>query len=192
MTVRAGQRPRGAGRSQLHDAALRLFVQHGVEGTSLQAIADEIGVSKAAVYYHYKTKDELVLGVLQPLTRDVCAMIQRVRAGRTRAARLDELITGVVELAVANHERFAVLLRDPVVAVVLRDHALLQGWDDLRDLITDAEADPSTRVAFSIFVAGLLGPLSDPELSALAPEALRAALVDSGRRLLRVRRRPAT
>jgi AcrR family transcriptional regulator len=52
VTQSAGVRPRGAGRAQLHETALRLFARDGVEGTSLQAIADDMGVTKAAVYYH--------------------------------------------------------------------------------------------------------------------------------------------
>jgi AcrR family transcriptional regulator len=189
--AKSGQRPRGAGRLHLHDVALRLFAQHGIEGTSLQAIADEMNVSKAAVYYHYKTKDELVLGILAPLTGDVAAMVERIRAHRSRHARLEELVTSVVALAIDNHERFAVLLRDPAVGVALRNHALSKGWDDLKELIGDVEGDMSTRVAFSIFVTGLLGPLGDPELADLCRDTLREALVDSGRRLLHIRRRPA-
>ncbi len=190
MTAGTGQRPRGAGRLQLHEVALRLFATHGVEGTSLQAIADEMGVSKAAVYYHYKTKDDLILGVLAPLTDQVSAMIQRIRAQRSRNARLDELVTGIVDLAVRNHERFAVILGDPAFSNVVKNQVVLQSWDDLRDLTADIEADKSTSVALSLFVSGLLGPLRDPELAALGPDALRTIMIDCGRRLLQIRRRP--
>ena len=41
-------------------AAQKVFGQHGVGGTSLQMIADEIGVTKAAVYHQYNTKEEIV------------------------------------------------------------------------------------------------------------------------------------
>ncbi|MFI5933912.1 TetR/AcrR family transcriptional regulator [Actinoplanes sp. NPDC051494] len=189
MTTGTGRRPRGAGRLQLHDVALRLFAQHGVEGTSLQAIADEMGVSKAAVYYHYRTKDELILGVLAPVVDRLTAMVERITARRGRQARLDELVRGIVDLAVDNHEQFAVMLGDPAVGLLLTNHALAQGWDELADLVRDP-ADVSTRVALSLFVTGLLGPLRDPELTTLGPEVLRAQLTEVGRRLLQIRRRP--
>ena len=46
-------------------AALDLFAEHGVNGTSLQMIADAIGVTKAAVYHQFKTKDEIVLAAVE-------------------------------------------------------------------------------------------------------------------------------
>jgi AcrR family transcriptional regulator len=186
--VGTGQRPRGAGRLALHETALRQFARNGVEGTSLQAIADEMGVSKAAVYYHYKTKDELVLGVLEPVIAQLTAMVERIKARRGRQARLDELVTGIVGLAIDNHERFAVILGDPAVGNILSEHAVTQGWDNLKDLFGGLESDPFIHAALSLFITGLLGPLRDPELAAMGPERLRELLIESGRRLLQVRR----
>ena len=42
-------------------AALELFSEHGVGGTSLQMIADTIGVTRVVVYHQFKTKDEIVI-----------------------------------------------------------------------------------------------------------------------------------
>ena len=46
-------------------ASLELFAQRGVGGTSLQMIADAIGVTKAALFYQFKTKDEIVLAAAE-------------------------------------------------------------------------------------------------------------------------------
>ena len=43
------------------DAAHELFAEHGISATSLQMIANSVGVSKAAVYHQFKTKEEIVL-----------------------------------------------------------------------------------------------------------------------------------
>ncbi|MGX6607684.1 TetR/AcrR family transcriptional regulator [Micromonosporaceae bacterium Da 78-11] len=191
MTVGTGQRPRGAGRAQLHETALRLFARDGVDGTSLQAIADEMGVSKAAVYYHYRTKDELILGVLAPIMAEVTAMAERVGAQRGRQARLDAMVTGIAALAVDSHDRFAVVMGDPYVGQLVADQAIAQGWISLIELVTGPETDDAARVALAIFIAGLLGPLRDPSLVALGPDALREHMAECGRRLLQIRRRPS-
>jgi AcrR family transcriptional regulator len=191
VTVGTGQRPRGAGRAQLHEAALRLFARDGVDGTSLQAIADEIGVSKAAVYYHYKTKDELILDLLAPLLAEISAMAERIGAQRGRQARLDLLITGVVDLAVDYHEQFSVIISDPHVTQLIAEQARTQGWSGLTELVAGPETDESARVALSIFIAGLRAPFRDPAIVAFGPDALREYMTDCGRRLLQVRRRPA-
>ena len=54
-----------APQTRIIEAALVLFAEHGVSGTSLQMIADAIGVTKAAVYQQYNTKDEIILAVAQ-------------------------------------------------------------------------------------------------------------------------------
>ena len=48
---------------------LQLFAQQGVGGTSLQMIADAVGVTKAAVCFQFKTKDEIVLAAAEDEVR---------------------------------------------------------------------------------------------------------------------------
>ena len=50
-------------RAQIREVALELFAEHGYEKTSLREIAERLGITKAAVYYHFKTKEE-ILGTL--------------------------------------------------------------------------------------------------------------------------------
>lgn len=58
-------------RARIQKAALDLFSDHGYEATSLREIAERLGVTKAALYYHFKTKDE----ILESLVNDRAAMI---------------------------------------------------------------------------------------------------------------------
>jgi AcrR family transcriptional regulator len=51
-------------RTRIQDVALRLFNERGYEATSLREIADEVGVTKAALYYHFKTKEEIVTSLI--------------------------------------------------------------------------------------------------------------------------------
>src|SRR5262249_11719535 len=80
--------PRGsytAPQTRIIDAALGLFAEHGVRGTSLQMIADEIGVSKAAVYQQYNTKDEIVLAVAEVVVTRLDAAATAAEADRSRS-----------------------------------------------------------------------------------------------------------
>lgn len=49
----------------IKDAALNLFATHGYEGTSLAAIAKQVGIKKQSIYAHFKGKDDLFLQVLK-------------------------------------------------------------------------------------------------------------------------------
>ncbi|WP_197510875.1 TetR/AcrR family transcriptional regulator [Tessaracoccus coleopterorum] len=48
-----GRAAAGVGRERVLDAALDLFARNGVTATSLQAIADHLGLTKAAIYHHF-------------------------------------------------------------------------------------------------------------------------------------------
>ncbi len=56
---------RSAAQHRVLDAALTLIADHGVGGTSLQMIADAVGVTKAAVYHQFKTKEEIVIALTE-------------------------------------------------------------------------------------------------------------------------------
>lgn len=60
-------RPTSQSRESIQDAARELFTQKGVQRTSLQDIADRLGITKPALYYHFKSRDDLVRSILQPL-----------------------------------------------------------------------------------------------------------------------------
>jgi AcrR family transcriptional regulator len=74
-----------AAQTRIVDAALALFAEHGISGTSLQMIADAIGVTKAAVYHQYNTKDEIVLAVAQVVLARLDAAVTAAEAERSRA-----------------------------------------------------------------------------------------------------------
>ncbi|MFE3292888.1 TetR/AcrR family transcriptional regulator [Rhodococcus sp. NPDC059234] len=54
-------------RSAIRAAALRLFLAKGVEQTSLREVADEVGITKASLYYHYESKADLLAAVVAPV-----------------------------------------------------------------------------------------------------------------------------
>ncbi|WP_018351395.1 TetR/AcrR family transcriptional regulator [Longispora albida] len=62
-------------RERIMAEALDLFAERGYEKTSLREIAERLDVSKAAVYYHFKTKDDIFTGILDSLMSRVDAII---------------------------------------------------------------------------------------------------------------------
>src|SRR5438067_11036398 len=53
------ERPPGT-RSRIQEVALELFTEQGYEATSLREVAERLGVTKAALYYHFKSKEDIV------------------------------------------------------------------------------------------------------------------------------------
>lgn len=56
--------------------ATKEFSKNGYEGTSLSVIADKAGVSKAALYYHFKNKDDIFLEVFKKALKDNNKMVE--------------------------------------------------------------------------------------------------------------------
>lgn len=54
-------------REKILDVATDLFVEHGYAGTPLSAIAAQLDFTKAALYYHFKSKVDILSGILSPL-----------------------------------------------------------------------------------------------------------------------------
>ena len=105
MTTRAEQAERT--RAGILDTARRLFAAQGYAATSLQRIADEHGVTKANVYYYFRTKDALLDALLDQHVDAVEAVLDRAEAITDRAGRLDVVIDGFVEQVVRAHRSVA-------------------------------------------------------------------------------------
>ncbi|MGC5012371.1 TetR/AcrR family transcriptional regulator [Streptosporangium sp. DT93] len=58
-------------RTRIQETALRFFIEQGYEATSLREIAEALGVTKAALYYHFKTKDDIVLSLAEDRARTI-------------------------------------------------------------------------------------------------------------------------
>lgn len=190
MTTTAGEaRPTGPGRQRLHEAALRLFAEHGVSGTSLQMIADEVGVTKAAVYYHYRTKDELVVGVVAPFIDRLFGVCEAALVRRSRRAQVEVLLEGLVDLIVDVRRLYVVAAVDPVIAHLQENYPRMREIGDrMREILAGPDADAERRVAVVFFLSGLVGPLGDESCRDIPDEDLRRMLLETGRRSLLPRR----
>jgi AcrR family transcriptional regulator len=111
-----------AAQARVIDAALGLFAEHGISGTSLQMIADAIGVTKAAVYHQYQTKDEIVVAVAEVVLFGLEAAVTAAEAERSRARAREVLVAGMIDLAVAQRHMAGILQQDPVMLRFLQEH----------------------------------------------------------------------
>ena len=53
-------------RERILEVAAELFIEHGYDTTSLREIADRLGFTKAALYYHFQSKEDLLAALLAP------------------------------------------------------------------------------------------------------------------------------
>lgn len=173
-----------AAQRRIIDAAVELFARHGVGGTSLQMIADEIGVTKAAVYHQYRTKDEIVLAVAEAELALLREVVAAAEAARSRRKALDTLVRGIVDLAIDRGRKVSTMLSDPVIGRFFLQHeGFREVMHRMRELVgTDANADPRIRTA--MLIAAVNGAATQPFVAELDDDVVRAELLRLARRFL--------
>nr|WP_052477647.1 TetR/AcrR family transcriptional regulator [Kibdelosporangium sp. MJ126-NF4]CEL13086.1 Transcriptional regulator, TetR family [Kibdelosporangium sp. MJ126-NF4]CTQ98773.1 Transcriptional regulator, TetR family [Kibdelosporangium sp. MJ126-NF4] len=69
-------------RQRVLEAALDLFAHDGYAGTSLRDIAERLEITKAALYYHFPSKDQLLLALVTPFIDELHSWEQDARGGQ--------------------------------------------------------------------------------------------------------------
>jgi len=174
-----------AAQARIIGAALELFACNGVGGTSLQMIADAIGVTKAAVYHQYNTKDEIVLAAAEAELARLEAVIAVAEAepARTRARRT--LVTGMVDLAVAHRRTVSTILNDPVIIRFFAEHGSFRDvMDRMSRVLMGDDVGHDARVSTAMLTAAISGAVMHPLVAGLDDETLRSQLQKLAERLL--------
>jgi AcrR family transcriptional regulator len=177
-----------AAQSRIVTAALRLFSQHGVGGTSLQMIADEIGVTKAAVYHQYPSKDEIVLAAAEAELSRLRSVIAVAESEPTVTRARNALLTGIVDLTVEGRRTVRTILGDPVITAFFTEHEVFRDtMHRLRHLLVGDDRGPEASVRTAMLVAALSGAATHPFVVDLDDETLRSQLLQLARRFLGLR-----
>jgi AcrR family transcriptional regulator len=104
---------RNAAQHRILDAALALIAENGVGGTSLQMIADEVGVTKAAVYHQFKTKEEIVIALTERELGRLDDALEAAEAESSRPRAREVLLSRVIDMAVERRRAAATCSSTP-------------------------------------------------------------------------------
>ena len=174
-----------AAQTRVITAALELFARHGVGGTSLQMIADEIGVTKAAVYHQYKTKDEIILAAAESELRRLEVVIEVAENEPSSKRARNSLIAGVVDLAIDRGRSTSTILSDPVIVGFFADHDEFRDvMHRLRHILVGDDAAPEARVRTAMLIAAVSGAVMHPLVADLDDDVVRVELLRLARRFL--------
>ncbi|MFJ3445610.1 TetR/AcrR family transcriptional regulator [Streptomyces sp. NPDC086081] len=148
------QRRRGDTRRRIQDVALELFAEQGYEKTSLREIAEHLDVTKAALYYHFKTKEEILVSIFEDLTQPIEDLIAWGRRQPHTLRTKQEIIRRYADTLAQAAPLFR-FMHDNQASV--RDLRIGESFKarvhSLRDIIVDPDADlvDQVRCASAIF-----------------------------------------
>ena len=161
-----GGRPRGSTRERILDVALDLFTERGYGDTSLREVADELGFTKAALYYHFEKKEDILLALhlrLHALGENALGQLADVGADATLEdwrAVIDEFLDQVI----AHRKLFLFHVKNENALEALQhtdhnqtDHADFQ--EQLRRVFTSPALPLPLRVRLSCAIGAVMGAL---------------------------------
>jgi AcrR family transcriptional regulator len=173
--------------SRILHAALDLFADHGVSGTSLQMIADAVGVTKAAVYHKFKTKEEIVIAVAEMELATLENALEAAEAQADSVGARKVLLTEVVGMAVERRRWVRALQNDPVMVRLLGEH------EPFRNLITRLYAillneadDTEARISAALFSGAIAGTVINPLVDDIDDDTLRSVLIHLTARMFKL------
>jgi AcrR family transcriptional regulator len=172
-------------RQRILDLALELFTERGFAGTSVADLAGRLGTSKAALYHHFRSKNEILAALLDAPTRRFDELV-------TQAPELtaEQLLGRVVDLTAELFAMAGMLDGDPSVHAAQREQ-LLDRSRDINEALTaalvpppgDADARLRAHAAYAAAKHGTLAAVTDLGTAEL-PATSRAALVSAALRAL--------
>jgi AcrR family transcriptional regulator len=127
----------GATRDRIREQALVLFTDRGYATASLREIADRVGITKASLYYHFPSKQDLLAAVVQPLLTQWRDIVTDAEACARTPADVHRILRRCVDTLLAHRAVANLFLRDaagilpalaPLIADIVETNARLRDW----------------------------------------------------------------
>lgn len=175
---------RTAAQTRVLDAALKLIAERGVSGTSLQMIADAMGVTKAAVYRQFKTKEEIVIAITE---RELAYLEDGLQAAEAEGHGLarEVLLDRMIDQAIERRAVVSVLQFDPVIIRLQAEYEPFQRFiERLYAALLGTEAGVEARLHAAMLSSAISVAVMHPLVADVDDETLRTHLIHMTRRML--------
>src|SRR6185437_2962533 len=153
-------RARSDTRARIQQVAVELFTEHGYEGTSLREIAERLDVTKAALYYHFKSKEDIVTSLVEDYSKQMDALIEWGRSQPRTAETRRELLSRYVDIVAEGDQVFRMLHQNQAAVSMLssaksRGELFKERIEFLIDLLTEPGAGLTERVRAAMAIGGI-------------------------------------
>ncbi len=146
-------------RDRILDVALDLFTTQGFDGTSLREVAERLGITKAALYYHFESKEDILLALhlrLHEFGRD--ALI-RMQQEQVTLELWGELLDAIVDQILTQRPLFLMHERNQAALEKLHREQHDAEHEDIQDLFRRVLADTSVPLEDRVRMAASFGVL---------------------------------
>ena len=151
---------RGDTRARIQQIALELFAEQGYERTSLREVAERLGVTKAALYYHFKSKEDIVASFTEDYFDRLDALIEWGQAQPPTPRTASDLLDRYISIVMDSGEVFRFMERNQATlrGAEHGKHRFAQfrpRLNALVEVLTGPDAPPRSRIraAAALFAA---------------------------------------
>jgi AcrR family transcriptional regulator len=148
-------------RARIQQVAVELFTEHGYDGTSLREIAERLEVTKAALYYHFRSKEDIVASLMEDYAQKLDALIAWGREQPRSAQTRREILSRYVDIMVEADKVFRMLHQNQAAVSTLssaktRGQLFKERIGMLIELLTEPEDGSLTaRVRAAMAIGGI-------------------------------------
>jgi TetR/AcrR family transcriptional regulator, cholesterol catabolism regulator len=144
------RKPRDERWGELLEVAAKVFYRKGYDASSLQEIADELGIMKGSLYYYIRSKEDILFALLNNIHQAGIANVAELAASKgTALQRLKRVIVGHIAFIGENLTDTAIFLQEMKALPPERQREILGGDVSypriFRQLLADGQADGSIR-----------------------------------------------
>jgi AcrR family transcriptional regulator len=177
-------------RERILAIALDRFIDKGYEATSLREIAEEMGFSKAALYYHFASKSDILMALYLRLHEITTTPLDDLGPGPVTPEDWQRFLEQVIDEMLAHRKLFVLLERNRAAIAELQQHAPSDAPSELlerlRAVWTDQNIDPHTRfrmaasftaaLSSALLVGDVFDQLSHEEASSMIRDVIHDIL----------------
>ena len=172
---------------RIRSVAAELFAEKGYGETSLREIAERLGITKAALYYHYPSKEQLLQAIVQPFFDDIRVLVAQAEQELPSGPALRSFFEAYLDMLLGHRTVCALFLRDAssIVAIVPLYKEAIHLTRRLNSSIAgpDATDEQRLRTAAAFEVLGV-ALLTSSWLPDIPDDTVRKTLLDSAIRVL--------
>ena len=143
-------------RERIQAAARELFAQKGVQKTSLQEIADKLGITKPALYYHFASREDLLRSIVQPLIDAGQRFVEEQE--RASSIEVRALLEGFFDFHIRHREDLMLVLSEMSLLTELGLVEVVIAW---RARLTSLIFGPEPALAQATRAVMALGGIQD-------------------------------
>jgi AcrR family transcriptional regulator len=182
----------GDTREMIRAVALEMFSTKGFDQTSLREIAERVGLTKASLYYHYSSKQALLLAVVDPVLSGWRAIADDTAELAHSPENVRKVVERCLDVLLTNRAVAGIFQRDPAGVAVVAGSL----WEDMLELgqrLNTWLAGPSASIAAQLravaameVLGAVLASASYLSVERISDAEMRTVLLDAAMDVLRL------